>query len=805
MKKLIALALNLTLIFVFRCGDKNEYFYNPTPVSQPEAIITPNTKIISKDVLGKNLVAKDSTSLIFKQGNPTIDQLKINDVVVSDSGNGLLRKIVKVENISDQIRLETVKAALTEAFEKCRIDYKKPITADMIKNVWLPNGITLDPLKKSLLKPEQIEFTFKFAEIKFPNEHAKPYCELSGQVSFTADIEFYLDIDDSGLKELKWGIKGAINPQIDYSGFNVDIPKQKYLLSKIQLNPITIFVPTLIGIPMPVVITPELRCYICLDATISVGIKGSISCETGLRGGIHYVNSKVGFYLDPIFEPSFEWAQPSGGATIKIYPENQFDLFLYGIAGPSLILKPFVEFDYDYFSEPSAELSVGFEGGGGIYLHILDKTLIEYKDDEFWKLKWKIWSNPTITKIEPESLKIGDELTISGLAFGAGGIFQGNSNVSFNGIKATNYERWENEKIIVQVPENAKSGKLTVFVPIYIPINPPIILLPIVLNNGPLIPSNQIDYYINNNNPTNGSIAGNVTDGSNNNPISGAIITTQPQTSTVTSDASGNYAIDNVSPGPYTVTASKSGYNDDSVTVTIQAGSMEVANIQLSKAGTIPNQGLVAYYPFNGNAHDESGNGNSGNVQGATLTTDRFDNPNCAYYFNGNNNLINCGHGNSLQLNNATTISAWFNSISSSVLGRYIIGKCDYTSPSYEFLICFDYSEGVSGYGLKSCIGGLGFDELGTNFIPDANTWYNVAVTWEYPGSFKLYLNGTLIKNKLSTSLIEPTNQDMIIGCIRPSGEPQMRYFYGKLDDIRIYNRTLTESEIQQLYHEGGW
>jgi hypothetical protein len=152
---------------------------------------------------------------------------------------------------------------------------------------------------------------------------------------------------------------------------------------------------------------------------------------------------------------------------------------------------------------------------------------------------------------------------------------------------------------------------------------------------------------------------------------------------------------------------------------------MLFALFTVAKAQPI-NDGLVAYYPFNGNANDESGNNNHGIIQGASLTSDRFDNSNSTYYFNGNDNLINCGHGNSLQMTNAITISAWFNSTSSYVLGRYIIGKCDRNSPSYEYLICFDYSEGVSGYGLKSCIGGLNYDELGTNFQPAANTWYHV-------------------------------------------------------------------------------
>ena len=44
---------------------------------------------------------------------------------------------------------------------------------------------------------------------------------------------------------------------------------------------------------------------------------------------------------------------------------------------------------------------------------------------------------------------------------------------------------------------------------------------------------------------------------------------------------------------------------------------------------------LVAYWPFNGNANDLSGNGHNGTVNGATLTNDRFGSPNSAYNFNG--------------------------------------------------------------------------------------------------------------------------------------------------------------------------
>ncbi len=58
-------------------------------------------------------------------------------------------------------------------------------------------------------------------------------------------------------------------------------------------------------------------------------------------------------------------------------------------------------------------------------------------------------------------------------------------------------------------------------------------------------------------------------------------------------------------------------------------------NFPILSSGQIVSNGLVAYYPFNGNANDESINTNHAVVYGATLTDDLFGNPNSAYYFDG--------------------------------------------------------------------------------------------------------------------------------------------------------------------------
>jgi hypothetical protein len=83
--------------------------------------------------------------------------------------------------------------------------------------------------------------------------------------------------------------------------------------------------------------------------------------------------------------------------------------------------------------------------------------------------------------------------------------------------------------------------------------------------------------------------------------------------------------------------------------------------IPCSLSAQIPSEGLVAWYPFNGNANDESGNGNNGTVNGATLTADRFGNANSSYYFSGNEEIRITNSQIFNELTNTITISAWVN------------------------------------------------------------------------------------------------------------------------------------------------
>ena len=96
----------------------------------------------------------------------------------------------------------------------------------------------------------------------------------------------------------------------------------------------------------------------------------------------------------------------------------------------------------------------------------------------------------------------------------------------------------------------------------------------------------------------------------------------------------------------------------------------------------VPTNGLVGWWPFNGNANDESGHGNNGTVNGATPVLDRFGNANSAYDFNGTSNFIEINSNPSIEPN-LITVSVWYNTPIND-LQQMMIGKSNYVTAASE-------------------------------------------------------------------------------------------------------------------------
>lgn len=206
--------------------------------------------------------------------------------------------------------------------------------------------------------------------------------------------------------------------------------------------------------------------------------------------------------------------------------------------------------------------------------------------------------------------------------------------------------------------------------------------------------------------------------------------------------------------------------------------------------------GLGAYYPFNGNANDESGNGNNGTAYGATPTTDRFGNANRAYRFSGSSSsYIRVPRSSSLEPQKALTISFWMLRRGSGTYNQAVLRKAANCSAGY--IIWGTLSMKVDGP--SACAGqGIGVYIDTSSYL---NMWDHYVMSYDTTTGLKFYRNGIL---RGSTVPLAPTmshSGDLYIGGAvvhRDDGG-----LNGDLDDIRIYNRALSESEIQQLYQSG--
>lgn len=214
--------------------------------------------------------------------------------------------------------------------------------------------------------------------------------------------------------------------------------------------------------------------------------------------------------------------------------------------------------------------------------------------------------------------------------------------------------------------------------------------------------------------------------------------------------------------------------------------------------------GLVAHYPFDGNAMDMSGHENHGSSFGVTSTTNRYGLPGRALHFGGidASQAVHVPNSPSLQFSNAMSISMWFKGESRRGMARRRTGVSDNSSVQHLFAKDYDngpmagcivyQQNGSTTLALTNSSVGVGVD------CPiNLNEWHHVVYVITNT-NMKIYLDGRYIGGREeNTSFTIANNRDLWFGRLRDEWYP----FSGSLDDIRIYNRELSRFEVAALYH----
>ena len=226
------------------------------------------------------------------------------------------------------------------------------------------------------------------------------------------------------------------------------------------------------------------------------------------------------------------------------------------------------------------------------------------------------------------------------------------------------------------------------------------------------------------------------------------------------------------------------------MSISMMLRSMAVLYVVLSGVAVgVDKQGLVAHWTFDEGkgrvARDATGNGNDGKIFGA-----RFAKYEKGYIlrFDGLDDYVWCRANPSLNIEKAGTVTVWFNPgahqggiFTRSTGGRWYDQRCVVTYRTYglDKSIVFCMSSGLKY-------------DVGSVEVPRLNTWSHLALTISGPTA-KLYRNGILLgTRKLS---FNPRFGDipLILGRSQGLGK---RYFRGLMDDVRVYNRALSHTEI---------
>jgi hypothetical protein len=204
---------------------------------------------------------------------------------------------------------------------------------------------------------------------------------------------------------------------------------------------------------------------------------------------------------------------------------------------------------------------------------------------------------------------------------------------------------------------------------------------------------------------------------------------------------------------------------------------------------------LQLYVPFDGNADDMSGNGNNGIVYGAVLTEDRNGNPNSAYQFNGVDSYIDFGTSDlGLTGSSEITFCAWVKPDQPTTYYSQVLSSEQFYRP--YMIRTRGLGSAVTAQCMIRTVDGADYIDADIGGIIVGN-WYHILC--KYDGfNASIYVNGELQNSISMSGSLVAFSQHILVGA-NPTSPPK-NFFHGTIDDIRIWNRTLNEDEIIEVY-----
>ncbi|MBI3193941.1 MAG: hypothetical protein HYZ34_05645 [Ignavibacteriae bacterium] len=388
-KNLMSTLALLFIITFIQLGCKNDGPSEPPP---PDIIIPSTTKTVDSTTFAYRLVSisSDSSTFVFNKGSETIDKLQTNDIIVTNKGMGMLRKVTQVSKSNTRDTVWTTQAVITEAIQKGSTSFIRTLTSnDTLRTLYKATGVQL---QKSNINPTG--FFFRISELviyDYDGNYSTTTDQIvaNGTIDITPTVTYIMSIDDWQLRhiQLSTTISEDLDLRLRINLLALDVKKKKEIY-RAYLAPITTF----IG-PVPIVITPVMTINVGVDAKVFVAVTTGIRQHADLTAGLVYKNGDWAPIADLNHSFDFDTPTITAGAKLKGYIGPQWNFLLFGVAGPYTEISLFGELDADISRNPWAILYSGIQVGAGVRVEIFSHQLVDYYKPDIVGLRVKLWES----------------------------------------------------------------------------------------------------------------------------------------------------------------------------------------------------------------------------------------------------------------------------------------------------------------------------------------------------------------------------------------------------------------------------
>ena len=370
------------IIFFQSCSEENN------PVEAPngnEVIIPETTKSVDSTDYSSNLVniSNDSLTFTFESGFDTIYNPAVNDILVIENGEGLLRKITDIQSSGSQTVITTRQATLEEAIEQGDISLKQNLQKAQISKV----DYYYEGIEYKINKGQESNFDFDLDIILYDldgnHNTTNDQVKLVGNFILDADVVFEARISSFKLRSAKIGLEATNSESLELiAQLNYTIEKE-ITLATITFSPIYF---QLGPIPVVIVIKLDIKAggsgY--ANASLSVGFENTISYEAG----ISYVRGQ-GWNPYSDFNNQFNYNPPvlNANAGARIFVKPEISVGVYGVLAGYANAEAYGEILVDFFNSPWWQLYAGLDFGVGARAKILGFELFDFETNVL-ELRW---------------------------------------------------------------------------------------------------------------------------------------------------------------------------------------------------------------------------------------------------------------------------------------------------------------------------------------------------------------------------------------------------------------------------------